>query len=218
MSAFGQRIKQARKHAKLTQEQLAKAIGMSQGSLSEAEKVGLSSTYTVQIAKACGVSANWLATGVGHMTLEAQNVTIARLRGKVPLISWVQAGELEGVVDVFEPGDADEFEDVYEALVSENAYALKVEGDSMVSTIPGDTSFPPGTIIIVDPNRSASAGDFVIAKDVVTDKATFKKLVHDAGRWYLRPLNPAYPTMEIDDPALRIIGKVVEFNIRGKLP
>lgn len=88
----------------------------------------------------------------------------------------------------------------------------------MVSTIPGDTSFPPGTIIIVDPNRSAGAGDFVIAKDVVTDKATFKKLVHDAGRWYLRPLNPIYPTMEIDDPALRIIGKVVEFNIRGKLP
>lgn len=36
MSAFGQRIKQARKHAKLTQEQLARAIGMSQGSLSEA--------------------------------------------------------------------------------------------------------------------------------------------------------------------------------------
>lgn len=218
MTDFGRRIKAARKHAKLTQVKLAKLIGISQGSLSEMESEGMSSTYTVQIARACGVDAGWLATGDGAMLVDSQNVTAVTIRAKVPLISWVQAGEFQGVEDVFYAGEADEFIDVHEASVSGNAFSLRVEGDSMRSPHLGETSFPPGTIIIVDPNRGAHAGDFVIAKDVSTQKATFKQLAHDGGRWFLKPLNPSYPTIEIDDPNLRIIGKVVEFSIRGKLP
>jgi SOS-response transcriptional repressor LexA len=56
-----------------------------------------------------------------------------------------------------------------------------------------------------------------VAKDVHTQQATFKQLTTDGGRWFLRPLNPAYPTMEIDDPAMRVIGRVIEFQTRGKL-
>lgn len=145
------------------------------------------------------------------------NVTSVDLRAKVPLISWVQAGEFQGVIDVYEPGQSDEWVDIHDLSVSENTFALRVTGDSMESPIPGARSFPEGTILIVDPNRSANAGDYVIAKDVQTQRATFKKLAHDAGRWYLKPLNPAYPTMEIDDPAVRIIGRVVEYQLRGKL-
>lgn len=218
MTEFGQRIKAARKKAKLTQDKLASLIGISQGTLSEMENEGHSSTYTVQIAQACGVDPTWLATGAGQMIRVEQNVTTPKVRAKVPHISWVQAGELQGVVDVFEPGYADEYEDVYEASVSGNAFALRVVGDSMTSPVPGALSFPEGTVLIVDPNKSATAGDYVIAKDVSTQQATFKKLAHDGGRWFLRPLNPAYPTIEIDDPSMRIIGKVVEFNLRGKLP
>jgi SOS-response transcriptional repressor LexA len=218
MTDFGKRIKQARKLAKLTQEQLAKAVGISQGSLSEMENEGLSSTYTVQIAHVCGVNAKWLATGVGGVALEEQNVTPVNFRAKVPVISWIQAGAFQGVEDVFQPGEADRYEDVRDTDVSGNAFALEVSGDSMVSSIPGDRSFPPGTIIVVDPNKGAGAGDYVIAKDVVTQQATFKKLMYDGGRWFLRPLNPIYPTTEIDDPDIRVIGKVVEYSLRGKLP
>lgn len=78
-------------------------------------------------------------------------------------------------------------------------------------------SFPDGTILLVDPNRRADPGDFVIAKDVQTQQATFKRLAYDGGRWYLRPLNPAFKTVEIDEPSLRIIGRVCEFQTRGKL-
>lgn len=78
-------------------------------------------------------------------------------------------------------------------------------------------SFPEGTILIVDPNREAMPGDFVIAKDVDTQQATFKRLATDGGRWYLKPLNPQFKTVEIDDPSLRVIGRVVEFHRRGKL-
>lgn len=220
MSDFGDRIKRARKFAKLPQVKLCKMVGMSQGSLSELENTGMSSTFTVQIARACGVDAHWLATGEGEMLpkqMTSGNVTNLEVRSRVPLISWIQAGAFQGVEDMFRPEDADEWVDIYDTHVSDNTFALRVSGDSMVSQIPGDLSFPPGTVLIVDPNKGASAGDYVIAKDVVTQQATFKKLAHDAGRWFLKPLNNSYPTIEIDDPAIRVIGKVVEFQIRGKL-
>lgn len=66
-SEFGARLLLARKHAGLTQTALAKAVSMSQGAYAEAEKVGQGSAYTAQIARACGVSAEWLATGMGEM-------------------------------------------------------------------------------------------------------------------------------------------------------
>lgn len=64
-SEFGARLYAARKHAGLTQVALAKAAGMSQSTLQEAETTGLKSTYTAQLAAACGVSPQWLATGDG---------------------------------------------------------------------------------------------------------------------------------------------------------
>lgn len=64
---FGQRLYEARKHAKLTQTQLAKAAGLAQSTLGELEFQGDSSMRTVQIAEACGVRAQWLADGTGPM-------------------------------------------------------------------------------------------------------------------------------------------------------
>lgn len=68
---YGRRLVGARKHAKLTQVQLAKAVGMSQGALGEAETSGQGSSFTPQIAAVCGISAKWLATGEGPMTAPA---------------------------------------------------------------------------------------------------------------------------------------------------
>jgi transcriptional regulator with XRE-family HTH domain len=64
-SEYGSRLYAARKRAGLTQVALAKAAGMSQSTLQEAETTGLKSTYTAQLAAACGVSPQWLATGEG---------------------------------------------------------------------------------------------------------------------------------------------------------
>lgn len=64
-SEYGARLLSARKAAGLTQVALAKAVGMSQSSYAEAETTGNGSAYTAQIAAACGVSAEWLATGKG---------------------------------------------------------------------------------------------------------------------------------------------------------
>jgi len=60
---FGNRLYRARKHAKLNQAQLAKLVGMSQGTLGEAEYTAQSSSYTLKIAAATGVRVEWLVLG-----------------------------------------------------------------------------------------------------------------------------------------------------------
>ena len=66
-SEFGQRLFDARKHADLTQQELAKAVGTSQANLGELEKKGAGSALTPALAKRCGVSVEWLAYGQGDM-------------------------------------------------------------------------------------------------------------------------------------------------------
>jgi SOS-response transcriptional repressor LexA len=147
----------------------------------------------------------------------AANIEAVGAHRRVPIISWVQAGSWSEIQDNFHPGQADEWALAFDSLPGNHAFALRVVGDSMTNPVPGLRTFPEGTIIIVDPGRGADAGDFVIAKDVQTQKATFKQLATDGVRWFLRPLNPTYPTVEIDDPAMRVIGRVIEFQTRGKL-
>lgn len=69
---FGKRVKDARRHAKLNQRQLAAAVGVSQSNISQIESSAYESAFTVQIAIACEVDAVWLATGEGDMTPTAK--------------------------------------------------------------------------------------------------------------------------------------------------
>lgn len=140
--------------------------------------------------------------------------TVGTVYPAVPLISWVQAGNWAEIVDNYTPGEND-LVAAKESKPGKYSFALRVEGDSMISH--NHISFPPGTIIIVDPARAAGSGDFVVAKDIATGCATFKRLMQDAGHWFLKPLNPAYPLIPIDDPAIRVIGVVIESQIINKL-
>lgn len=220
METLAKRVKFGRKKRGLSQDQLAEASGMGQGDISKIETGRiLRTTGVVALARALSCDPHWLESGEGSPLWGGdENTTSAPdTRGKVPLVSWVTAGNMGDVHDQYQPGEADEWIEVYETKPSTNTFALRVTGDSMTNPMPGDISFPDGTIIIVDPNRSVDPGNFVVAKDVTTQKATFKRLAYDGGRWFLKPLNPAYPMVEIDDPAVRVIGKVTEFHIRGKL-
>ncbi|MGB5955404.1 LexA family transcriptional regulator [Pseudomonas sp.] len=68
---YSQRLKAARKHAKLTQAELSKAVGITQASISDLERgKSASSTFSASIARICGVSALWLETGEGSMVVD----------------------------------------------------------------------------------------------------------------------------------------------------
>ena len=160
------------------------------------------------------VNRDYLRSGRGSIEpVSTSNTTPATARTSVPLISQIRAGGW-GEIDDHNP-DTSERIDIYHSKPSKYSFALRIAGDSMTSTS-GD-SFPHGCVVIFDPDRSPKAGDYVAAKDVVTQMATFKRLMTDSGRWFLRPLNSGYPTIEIDDPAQRVIGVAIEWQLGGKL-
>jgi len=242
MDTFAQRAKTRRLALGLSQDEVAKLSGLKQPDISKIELGRIQKTVGILgLARALQCTPDWLESEAGPMEIqsaitapmgsiaarggpsqittprgeEQSNVSEMPRRAKVPLISLIQAGELTDVEDLFHPGMATHWVEPRYTTPSEASYALMVEGDSMESPVPGALTFPEGTIVIVDPNGAAGPNSYVIAKDVLTQKATFKKLTTDGVRWFLKPLNPAYATVEIDDPAMRVIGKVVEHQPPG---
>ncbi|WP_438284242.1 LexA family protein [Pseudomonas alabamensis] len=210
---YKDRIKAARKHAQLTQVALARLVGIDQASISDLER-GRSgrSSYNASIAKACGVSALWLENGTGEMlgiaTPEPSNVATAQqpeLFFRYPVISWVAAGAWAEAVEPFPPGFSDRYE-MSEYAAKGPAFWLEVKGDSMTSAV--GQSITEGTLILVDTEAEVQHGKLVIAKLADSNEATFKKLVEDGGRCFLKPLNTAYPIQMCADDC-RIIGVVV---------
>lgn len=106
------------------------------------------------------------------------------IRGSVPLISWVQAGEYAEAIDNLAPGRGERIETTIQ--VKAHTYALRVTGDSM------EPEFPEGCIIIVEPDMEPRHGDYTIVKNG-NGEATFKQLIQDGADWYLKPINPRYP-------------------------
>ena len=89
--------------------------------------------------------------------------------------------------------------------VRENTFALRVHGESMRGN--GANSFPPGTIVVVEPAMKARPGDFVIVLNR-SKQATFKQLDLIDGVSYLKPLNKRFKTRRLGDGV--IIGVVRE--------
>lgn len=114
----------------------------------------------------------------------------------VPLISWVAAGEWNEAIDNLHPGDAEEWRETT-AKVSNKAFALRVEGDSMHNPN-GSPSIPEGSIIIVDPEMEATSGKIVVAKLNDTNQVTLKKLIIDGPHTYLKPLNPEHSVIKVN--------------------
>lgn len=220
MNTLAERMKAARKHAKLTQKMLAHKAGVEQPVISQIENgKNLQSAYLSKIAHACGVSAIWLSDEIGPMVIgevSAHDGNVAmteqpNMMFRYPVISWVEAGDWAEAFEPFPPG----FGDAYELSDYDSkgqAFWLKVRGDSM--TAPVGTSIPEGMMILVDTEADAQPGKLVIAKLPASNEATFKKLVEDGGVRYLKPLNPDYKMVECGHDC-RIIGVAV--RVMGKL-
>lgn len=114
------------------------------------------------------------------------------IKGKVPLISWVKAGELCEAVDNFAPGDAEEWLDC-PFPHSENAFCLKVVGMSMYP------EYREGEIILIEPKLESLHGDDVVVR-TPDGQTTFKRLNSSPDGTYLVALNPDMPNRIINVP------------------
>lgn len=178
--------------------ELARQLGTGRASVSHwrTGQVVPSSENLLKLSKALRCNARWLASGVGTPEGNVELELGPDLRGKAPLISWVQAGKWKEI-DMESLRQSDTVFYQHTANVSDDSFALRVKGDSMTS-FSGGRSIPEGSVIIVDPNMPAEHGKVVVARLEDSDEATLKQLVIDGGAKYLKPFNNSYPTQPIN--------------------
>ncbi len=93
------------------------------------------------------------------------------------------------------------------ACAGSEPFALRVLGDSMLP------EFEQGAVIIVEPGGVLESGCFVVAEHA--QQYLFRQLVIEQGRWFLKPLNERYATIEIAGLAA-IKGRVIQKTGRSR--
>ncbi|WP_205191307.1 S24 family peptidase [Burkholderia sp. LMG 13014] len=186
--SIGTRIREVRTELELSQPALAARAGVSQGTISQLENNPLqSSKYLPAIARALGVSVDWLSTGIGE---RGRTKKIAVLPGEtgdfiaIRKVNFrISAGVSGFAVEFLDDGDGAPlfFQSRWfsqRGFDPNLLYAAKVGGDSMEPTLKS------GDVIVVNTGdvepRDGEAfavnyeGEFVV-----------KRLIRDSGEWWL---------------------------------
>ena len=207
---MGVRVRERRKALGLTQAALGEMVGLKKAQISNIES-GKRSTPT----KNTQMFAKALQTSITYLLGESDepNVDPDRLpvpgdphSRPIPVISWVQAGELAEAVDCWPEGVSGEGEAVHARReVGWRAFALRVKGDSM------EPRYLDGDVIVVDPDIGVDTGDPCVAR--VAGDVTFKIYYENGTEIRLKATNPKYPDMVFPKGGpvdFRVVGKVVE--------
>ena len=202
------RLKKIRKSKRITLQDVFKATGIQPPHLSNVEK------GTKNFSQE-----NWSKLldyyGVQYEDVfDAENVSPAqtptRVSRPIPVISWIQAGEMSEAIDSWPVGVSGEGEPVFASRpVGPNAFGLRVEGDSMWPR------FHDGDVIVVDPDLECQTGHPCVVK--VNDQVTFKMYHENGVEIRLRPLNPRYHDIVIPKDRcvdMKIVGRVMDVIVK----
>ena len=209
------KIKKLRTERKLTQQQVAYALGISRVAVSKWESgdtKDLKRDNLVGLTKLFNVSLEELLDAEPVKPNDDIQIipgtTLHQDRRGYPIISPVQAGMWREIVDTFPRGGADEYIMAYNSY-GKHTFALRITGNSM------EPEFKEGDVVVIDPDVAPNAGDYVVARNH-EESATFKKYrprgINEAGQdvFELVPLNEDYAPMRSDLQHIIIIGTMVE--------
>ncbi|ARR46714.1 hypothetical protein CAY59_20945 [Vibrio campbellii] len=140
-----------------------------------------------------------------------QNVTHLDIqpsyKSEYPILGKVSAGKFKEALQTFDLQ--------YEPTTvkcHQSSYWLIVDGHSMTAPQGTGISFLEGMLILVDPERDYSNGNFVVAYCENKHMATFKKISIEPEGIFLVPLNPdtTYKRINIAEEFCEIAGVVVD--------
>lgn len=200
---FGERLKELRERAGLSQDALASELNKSKSLISMYESGKRIPPYETQ-----ELIADFFNVGLDYL-MGRENVYLTLNTSKpqrIPVLGSVPAGiPLEAIEDIVD------YEEIPESM-SRNGefFGLRVNGESMVPV------FNDGDTVIIQKQDSADTGDYVVAM-INGGEATLKKLKRFDEGIILIPNNPeffpvTYTNDQIESLPVRIIGKVVELR------
>ncbi len=158
--------------------------------------LGIKSTSTVHVYLKRLEDAGYISKEDGKSrTLRVDS--IKPRQNQVPILGSIRAGSpitaeqnFDGYVDFVAP----------RGYARENLFALRVEGQSMISA-----GIMEGDIVIVTRCDSAENGDIVVA--LIDDFATVKTFYRENGHFRLQPENPTMEPIILDN--LTLLGRVI---------
>jgi SOS-response transcriptional repressor LexA len=192
-----------------TQTALARKSGVAQSTIGRILRgeVNPQSENLERLAMSFGMSYSTLAAiaeGDESVSGAVENLQPGRMPRRVPLLSLAQAGRFAESAYPNIPGDATDWIECPKKRQGLRTVALRVSGESM------EPEYQNGDIIYVDPDITPFHGKDVIARLGDRNEVTFKRLVVEGERRYLKPLNPNWPDKFIDITAnARVVGVVV---------
>lgn len=196
---FSEKLKQLRKKNKITQEQLAKMLGLERSSVAKYESKSIipSIDTLTRIAKIFNVSIDYLIgteSPTNDFKKGVQIPVYGRVAGGIPISA------IEDILD---------YEEITEDEARKGEYfALQIKGHSMEPRIYDKD------VVIVRRQSDVDNGDIAIVL-IDGEEATCKKIKKTPEGVMLIPLNTDYETMfysnkQIEDLPVTILGKVVE--------
>lgn len=208
---LGKRIKEIRKSKKITQLELANAVGYSDRSMiTKIEKgmVDLPESKIILIAEALGITPHYLVGWENEKTLPTSNIQKLEAEFvKIPLFNSISAGYGAIIDNTY----IDDFDVEYELLPSfygwENCFAVRVKGDSMAPEI------PDGAIAIINVNLPIENNQ--IGAFSVYDASFLKRKKILNNTILLVSNNSDYePIIVTKNTEYREIGKLIQVNIK----
>lgn len=195
MSNWTGRLKLKMKELDLTQEELAKKLGVTRSAVAHYVQ-GTRQPPLKQVIKLANIFKTdpaWLQFGEYQKSVTSTASNIKQKSNRIPILDWQQVKNL--------PYDLtkEKYEYIeYFNCHQNDCYALKIKGDAMVSTMNQRTSFDPGSYVIVDPHKLPTHGSYVIATTSNKNEAILRQYIEEGGTLYLKPFNPQYPLIELE--------------------
>lgn len=202
MKSIGERIKEARKSAGLTQLELAKKTELSRSYIGDIEKDRYNpSVSTLQlIATATNTPLEDLLPSTKPVSPTGRGV-------RIPVLGRVVAGiPLDAIEEIID------YEEIPKSMAATGEFfALQVKGDSMLPTL------KDGDVVIVKKQPTVDSGDIAIVL-VNGNEATVKEVKESPAGITLIGHNVAvytpqfYSNEEIKSLPVQVLGKVVEMR------
>ncbi|MBC3906232.1 XRE family transcriptional regulator [Undibacterium umbellatum] len=227
MKTLASRLLQARTKKGLSQEQLARLVGVSQSTIGNLEAgIRLTSRNITAIAEALDVDPRWLADGKGTMSAtnnDAGSVVALDVPYRPVTIAdpndpeWVEVRKVQlklaaGISGFSIDHDADDGQSLpfRRGWVEKNGFApsklvaIKVKGESMEPSL-----YDGDTVVINTADIKPKDGEVFAVN--YEGEAVVKRMVRDLGQWYLASDNAdrKYARKACQDKTCIIIGKVV---------
>lgn len=212
--SIGDRIRQLREKAGLSQSDLAMKAGVSQGTISQLEKNPNQKTkHLVAIARVLDCSVDWLEKGTGPIERPKKVAIVPEELDQFiairKVVFRISAGVSGFAVDFLDDGDGAPL--FYQkawfdsrGFSPDDLYAIKVRGASM------EPSLTDGDTIIVNTADTQLKDGEVFAVNY-DGELVIKRLVKDSGEWWLSSDNldqRRYPRKRCDDHTF-VVGRVV---------